>query len=72
LKTILCPFLPFSSQKLHNFLGFNGKIEAAGWSIQSPLAGQKLPSPQPLFSKLDESIVDEEASHIGHEKSNEP
>jgi methionyl-tRNA synthetase len=27
LKTMLYPFLPFSSQKLHEYLGFNGKVE---------------------------------------------
>jgi len=68
LKTILYPFLPFSSQELHNLLGFDGKIEASGWSIQSVPSGQKLPAPQPLFDKLDESIVDEESSRLGSEK----
>ena len=69
LKTILYPFLPFSSQELHNLLGFDGKIEASGWRIQSVPSGQKLPPPQPLFDKLDESIVDEESSRLGSEKS---
>ncbi len=72
LKTILYPFLPFSSQKLHNFLGFDGKIEAAGWGLQLPLSGQKLPAPQPLFDKLDESIVAEETSRLGCKKLDEP
>jgi len=71
LKTILYPFLPFSSQKLHNLLGFDGKIEAAGWEVQLPLAGQKLLPPQPLFDKLDESIVAEETGRLGCEKLNE-
>jgi len=71
LKTVLSPFLPFSSQKLHNLLGFDGKIEAAGWELQLPLAGQKLPTPQPLFDKLDESIVAEETDRLGCEKLNE-
>jgi len=65
LKTILYPFLPFSSQKLHSCLGFDGKVEAVGWKLQSPLSGQKLPAPQPLFQKLDESIVAEESSRLG-------
>ncbi|MCK4331646.1 MAG: methionine--tRNA ligase, partial [Dehalococcoidia bacterium] len=69
LKTILYPFLPFSSQELHNLLGFDGKIEASGWRIQSVPSGQKLPPPQPLFDKLDESIVDEESSRLGSDKS---
>jgi methionyl-tRNA synthetase len=65
LKTMLCPFLPFSSQKLHNYLGFEGKVEEAGWKLQKPLPGRKLPVPQPLFEKLDESIVAEETSRLG-------
>ena len=69
LKTILCPFLPFSSQKLHGFLGFDGDVEAVGWRVQSPLSGQKLPTPQPLFDKLDESIVAEETSRLGSGES---
>ena len=65
LKTILYPFLPFSSQKLHNYLGFDGVVESGGWKIQQLLSGQKLPAPQPLFDKLDESIVDEEMGRMG-------
>jgi methionyl-tRNA synthetase len=65
LKTMLYPSLPFSSQKLHNYLGFEGKIEDAGWKLQSPQPGQKLPPPEPLFTKLDDSIVVEETNRIG-------
>ena len=65
LKTVLYPFLPFSSQKLHTSLGFDGEIEAAGWRLQPLLSGQKLPAPQPLFDKLDDSIVAEETSRLG-------
>ncbi len=31
LRTGLYPFLPFSSQKLHQLLGFQGSVEADGW-----------------------------------------
>ena len=65
LKTMLYPFLPFSSQKLHEYLGFEGKVEDYGWKPQSPLPGQKLLEPQPLFSKLDEVLVEEETSRLG-------
>ncbi len=65
LKTILYPFLPFSSQKLHEYLGFKGKVEEYGWQRKLPPPGQKLPSPQPLFTKLDEKLVDEETSRLG-------
>ncbi|MGD0780261.1 MAG: methionine--tRNA ligase [Dehalococcoidales bacterium] len=65
LKTMLVPFLPFSSQKVHEYLGFNGKVETSGWQPQAVPAGQKLKEPKPLFVKLDESIVEEETKRIG-------
>ena len=67
LKTILYPFLPFSSDKLHNFLGFNDEIKTSGWTFEMPSPGTKLPPPQPLFTKLDEEIIAEESSRIGRE-----
>ncbi|OGN95160.1 MAG: methionine--tRNA ligase [Chloroflexi bacterium RBG_13_50_10] len=68
LKTVLYPFLPFSSEKLHKFLGFDGSIETTGWQVQSPVPGRKLPPPEPLFRKLDDSIVAEEMSRLGEQK----
>jgi methionyl-tRNA synthetase len=65
LKTVLYPFMPFTSQKLHILLGFSGKVEEDGWCFTPPVAGCTLPEPQPLFSKLDESIIDEEMSRLG-------
>jgi methionyl-tRNA synthetase len=64
LKTILYPFLPFSSERLHKFLGFDGSIATNGWQVQSVVVGQKLMMPEPLFRKLDDSIVDEETSRL--------
>ncbi len=66
LKTVLHPFLPFSSQRLHEFLGFQGNVEADGWQPHSPLPGQKLLPPQPLFAKLDEGLAEEETNRLGH------
>jgi methionyl-tRNA synthetase len=65
LKTMLYPFLPFSSQKVHEYLGFDGIIEDYGWNWQYLPPGQKLQEPQPLFKKLDESIIEEETRRIG-------
>jgi methionyl-tRNA synthetase len=65
LKTMLYPYLPFSSQKLHQYLGFEGTIESAGWKFQLPITGNKLPAPQPLFVKLDDSIVEKEMGRMG-------
>jgi methionyl-tRNA synthetase len=64
LKTLLYPFLPFTSQKLHNYLGFEGDVRDAGWQLQLPAAGQKLPQPQALFVKLEDKIVEEEMARM--------
>ena len=65
LKTAFYPFLPFSSQRAHEYLGFEGNVEANGWKPQPPRPGQKLREPKPLFTKLDEGIIQEETSRIG-------
>jgi methionyl-tRNA synthetase len=69
LKTMFYPFLPFSSQKLHEYLGFEGRIEDCGWSWQELPPGQKLLPPQPLFTKLDDSLVEEETKKLGQPPS---
>jgi methionyl-tRNA synthetase len=71
LKTVFYPFLPFSSEKLHSFLGFDGSVKKAGWKVQFLPPGQKLRQPQPLFVKLDEDIVAKESSQLGSLKENQ-
>jgi methionyl-tRNA synthetase len=66
LKTMLYPFLPFSSQKLHEYLGFEGNIENSKWEISIPKPGQPMIEPQALFTKLDEEIVEKETQKLGH------
>jgi len=65
LKTMLYPFLPFSSQKVHEYLGFTGSVEKAGWQWQELPPGQRLLKPQPLFTKLDEKLIEEETVRLG-------
>ncbi|MBN2187783.1 MAG: methionine--tRNA ligase [Dehalococcoidia bacterium] len=65
LKTVFYPFLPFSSRKLHSFLGFDGSVEGVGWKFQSLPPGQELRQPQPLFAKLDDSIITQETDRLG-------
>ena len=69
LRTVLYPFLPFSSQKLHEYLGFAGSVEDAGWRLHSPAPGQKLLPPEPLFSKLDEELAEEESNRLRQSSS---
>ena len=65
LKTVLYPFLPFSSQKTHEYLGFEGKVEDFGWRLQPLEPGQKLQEPRPLFVKLDEALTEKETARMG-------
>ena len=89
LKILFYPFLPFSSQKLHRYLGCQGdllgqsRVETfeedgkahqalvydppsakVSWAPSSLPAGQALGEPEPLFKKLDESIVEEELARL--------
>ncbi|MBI2848884.1 MAG: methionine--tRNA ligase [Chloroflexi bacterium] len=63
LKVMLYPFLPFSSQKLHHILGFDGEIRDWTWTLLTP--GQKLGTPAVLFIKLDEKVAEEERARFG-------
>jgi methionyl-tRNA synthetase len=84
LKTMLTPFLPFSSQRLHNLLGYDDviapqpEVKDLGthrvitgdyssedrWVPSRLEAGRKLPTPEPLFKRLDDvpETVAEEAA----------
>ena len=64
LRTILYPFLPFSSEKLHRLLGFEGTVQDSGLSAVRLPPGQKLATPEPLFTKLDDSVVAEETAKL--------
>jgi methionyl-tRNA synthetase len=65
LNVALSPFLPFTCQTLHGYLGNEGPISAVGWRFAPPPAGQPLAEARPLFKKLDPSIVEEEEARLG-------
>ncbi|TMD48944.1 MAG: methionine--tRNA ligase, partial [Chloroflexi bacterium] len=54
LRVMFSPYLPFSSQKLHHLLGFEGDVSAGSWRSSEVPAGTTLPVPSPLFPKLEE------------------
>ncbi len=54
LHTMFAPYLPFSSQKLHGYLGFEGDVSTMPWRLETVPANSKLPTPAPLFPKLEE------------------
>ena len=65
LKTILYPFIPFSSEKVQGYLGLSDSIEYGGWNMVMPQPGTKLSPPQILFTKLDDSVIEEEMCRMG-------
>ncbi len=90
LKILLAPFLPFTSEKLHTYLGYTQPLfgeqsvvtlqdslgehralryhpeKATGrWEPSQLEPNQTLQSPQPLFKKLDISVIDAERARLG-------
>ena len=67
LKTTLSPILPFSVEKLHSMLGFEGTATHRGWNwiADEVNPGHKLGEPKALFIKLEDSVIDEEVSRLG-------
>ncbi|MCJ7825531.1 MAG: methionine--tRNA ligase [Anaerolineales bacterium] len=90
LKILFAPFLPFSSEQLHESLGFDEPIfgeqnivtyeeserphealiydgtSATGqWTPSNLEAGHRFRKPEPMYRKLDESVIDEERERIG-------
>jgi methionyl-tRNA synthetase len=65
LNTALSPYLPFTCQQLHAYLGHEGPVDAAGWRFQRPEPGRPLAEPRPLFRKLDPAVVEEEEARLG-------
>ncbi len=90
LKILFAPFLPFSSEQLHGYLGYKRPLfgelsiqtyqesskvhdalvyddcKATGkWEPSQLLPGQLLQSPQPLFPKLDPTLIEGERARLG-------
>ena len=67
LKVALYPFLPFSSERMHRMLGFEGRVEDQGWTWRPDMLkpGQGLQAPEPLFAKLDKVVIERETQRIG-------
>ena len=69
LKVVLAPFLPFSSQKVHEYLGFDGAIEGESWDfdplVNAVQGGNPLRQPAPLYTKLDPQVVEAETQRLG-------
>ena len=58
LRVLSAPFLPFSAQKLHGYLGGEGDVKALGWAPPTLPAGQILAPAEPLFQKLEDETLE--------------
>ena len=69
LKVMLAPYLPFTSQKLHGFLGFDGEVTDEPWDFDALVGAIKpggvLRNPSNLYTKLDDAVAEQEASQLG-------
>lgn len=61
LAVLLQPFLPFSSQKIANWLNLNNE-----WKPQYVQEGYKLSDISILFERLDKKIIEEERGKLGY------
>jgi methionyl-tRNA synthetase len=59
LRVLTAPYLPFSAQRLHEFLGDDGSVHDLPWEHREVPAGRALAPPSPLFRKLeDDELAD--------------
>ena len=69
LKVMLAPYLPFTSQKVHEFLGFAGDVSAEPWDFDTLVGnirpGAPLRNPSALYAKLDVAVAEQEAEQLG-------
>ena len=65
LKVMLAPYLPFTCQQVHEFLGFDGAVTAEPWDFDALVAGVRpgapLRRPAALYAKLDAAASDPES-----------
>ena len=62
-------FLPKSSQKIWSQLGLDGNVSDVNWNEMSNLelkSGHKIGATEPIFSKIEQSVIDEEQSKLGN------
>ena len=65
LKVAFYPYMPFTCQRLHEYLGYEGLVQEDGWQFTLPPPGQAMQAPKALFRKLDPSVVEEEEARLG-------
>ncbi len=64
LKVALWPYVPFSCERLHTYLGYDTPFVDGGWQLHRLAPGQALREPAPLFTKLEPSVVEQEEERL--------
>lgn len=66
LKISLNPFIPFSTEKLNEMLGFKDPISSQGWNWSPSILNShnKIGGIAPLFVKLDTDVADKEINRL--------
>ena len=68
LAICLHSFLPKSSQKIWSQLALEGNVSDVQWGEMSYLdlkSGHKIGVAEPIFSKIEQSVIDEQQSKLG-------
>ena len=65
LRVMTYPVIPFSAQRLHEMMGFTGNVQDEGWTLTLPTPGHQLATPEILFTKLDDSVAEEQMAKLG-------
>ena len=68
LAICLQSFLPKSSQKIWSQLALEGNVSDIQWDQMSSLdlkSGHKIGVVEPIFSKIEQSVIDEQQSKLG-------
>ena len=68
LAIALHPFLPKASQEIWKQVGMSGDVSNTSWIEMSKISlksGHKIGTPEPLFAKIESSVVNEQKAKLG-------
>ncbi len=64
LKIAFSPYVPFSCERLHTYLGYDTPLAQSGWQLEKLPPGQKLREPAALFTKLEPSVIEQDEERL--------
>jgi methionyl-tRNA synthetase len=68
-RVLTAPFLPYSVQRLHSYLGGEGDVHELPWRPPALAAGQQLAVADPLFRKIEDDELDGFLARFGEPTS---